>query len=144
MQNQGLNDSTEVKFHFTLGGHTCERDTHCWAAVLAWHGLPGSTEGLWGTPCCWSLWSNSLHLLRRTAAVARGHACKRREVSRFTPGHPHHYNVKHASHLTARTATRMHRNGSSSVLAPAASSISAQVTSPLEIAKYKGVFLRSP
>lgn len=48
------------------------------------------------------------------------------------------------THLSARTATRTHRRGSSSVLAPAASSTSAQVMSPLETAKYKGVLRRSP
>lgn len=48
------------------------------------------------------------------------------------------------THLSARIATRIHRSGSKSVFAPAASNISAQVTSPLETAKYRELFLRSP
>lgn len=57
---------------------------------------------------------------------------------------PQYETAASSVYLSARTATRMHRRGSSSVLAPAASSNLAQVTSPLETAKNKGVFLRSP
>lgn len=49
-----------------------------------------------------------------------------------------------ASYLSARTATRMHRSGSRSGLAWAASNNLAHLTSPLEMAKKRGVFLRSP
>lgn len=63
-----------------------------------------------------------------------------RNESSPAPNEAGTYNV----YLSARTATRMHRRGSSSVLAPAASSNLAQVTSPLEVAKNRGVFLRSP
>ena len=146
-------------FHFTVGRHTCTPDIHCWAAVAAWHGPWGSTVWLWGTPCYWSPRSNNSPPLHRTATASPAHSL--RERSKVTATYPspspnrfffyflllikkHTHKCMCSIHLSARTATRTHGSGSRSVLAPAASNISAQVTSPLETAKYRGVFLRSP
>lgn len=125
---------------FLGGGRTCELDIHRWAAVSACLGPSGSTAGPWGTACCWPLWSNNSPLLHKTAIAAQGHVWNRTKeggIIGCSNATLHIQRIMHmyAAHLSARTATRMHRSGSRSVLAPAASNISAHVVSPLEIAK---------